>query len=292
MRSATRSQLALHASASVRSTVSVVSALSARSSVRSSAGSSSSSSTKRVHRSSNASCDAMSSSTSMPRREPGFDRVLGQESLRERVQRRHRGAVELLEGDRRLRRAAATVSAPRAVASSARRIRSRSSAAAFSVKVTAAISRMGTSRRDDQRDDPVDQGLGLARSRARFDEERLVERFDDRGARGEVLVEIEEALLHRSPSCATTVEVAVAAELVERAPARRAARSRAAPAPSRFRVATRGSGRACRGRRGRCSCGTGAPRCSAGRPGRGTRRRRCRRRWRAARRRPARRPPA
>ena len=182
MRSATRSQLALHANASVRSTGRVVSALSASSSARSSAGSSSSSSTKRVHRSSNASCDAMSSSTSMPRWEPGFDGVLGEEPLRERVQRRHRGAVELLEGELAARRRDGSSVA-------ARRLLERPA------DPVAQLGRGLLGERDrgdlahghvaarDQRDHPVDQRLGLARSRARFDEERLVERLDDRGAR-------------------------------------------------------------------------------------------------------------
>ena len=135
-----------------------------------------------------------------------------------------------------------------------------------------------------QRDDAVDERLGLARARAGFDEQRLVERLDDRVARGEVLVEIEEALLHRvaglsrrsTPLRRPALRArrrCVSAQRSSPAPSvsssrrgprvRRARRSRATPVRPAC-AATRGNGRGCRGRRGRCSCGSGGSRCVGG----------------------------
>ena len=74
-----------------------------------------------------------------PRRQPGLDRELGEDALRERVQRADRGRVELVERTR------ARSSSPRMRCSQlGSRTRSRSSAAAFSVNVIAAIARIGT----------------------------------------------------------------------------------------------------------------------------------------------------
>ncbi len=193
MRSATRSQFALQARASVRSTVSVVSALSARSTVRSSAGSSSSSSTKRVHRSSNASCDAMSSSTCTRGGSPASTGC----SARMRCANAWRVDT-----------AAASSS------SSARVARDRRDGIAVVCQrfqgPADPVAQLGGGllgeghRRDlahghvaldDQGHDPVDQRLGLARTRAGLDEEGLVERADDRRPRGAILVEVVEALL-------------------------------------------------------------------------------------------------
>ncbi len=174
MRSATRSQLALHASASVRSTGSVVSALRARRMVRSSAGSSSRSSTNRVQRSSNASCDAMSSSTCTRGGRPASTGC----SARMRCANACRvdTAAASSSSNATVARVTSTGPPSRATTSSARRMRSRSSAAAFSVNVTAAISRIGHVAFDDERHDAVDQCLRLARPRTGFHEQRLVER--------------------------------------------------------------------------------------------------------------------
>ena len=127
------------------------------------------------------------------RRQAGLHRVLGQDALGERVEGGHRGGVELLEREGRPGRGDGIGVAchrfqrpPDPVAQLGRRLlgeRDRGDLAHGHVAL------------DDQRDDPVDERLGLARTRARLDEQRLVERADDRGAGGEILVEVEERLL-------------------------------------------------------------------------------------------------
>ena len=99
------------------------------------------------------------------RREPGLDRELGEEPLRERVQGADRGAVEVVE-----RSCARRVGRARCCSSSAR-TRYRNSAAAFSVNVIAAMLRIGMPDRTSA-DDAADQRRGLAGARTRFDEQR------------------------------------------------------------------------------------------------------------------------
>ena len=236
MRSATRSQLALHASASVRSTVSVVSALSARSRVRSSAGSSSSSSTKRVQRSSNASCDAMSSSTCTRGGSPASTGC----SARMRCANAWRvdtaapsssssASVARTAGDRRRRRAA--------TGSSARRMRSRSSAAAFSVNVTAAISRMGTPRSTTSATTRSTSALVLPEPAPASTNRVSSSAPTIACAGGEVLVEVEERLLdrlrrHADTSAAPACRLGASRSRPSIGPrVRRAPGSRGAPAP-------------------------------------------------------------
>ncbi len=67
------------------------------------------------------------------------------------------------------------VAPPDATAASRSRRRTLNSAAAASVKVTAASSPQLGAPRADQADDPGDERRGLARAGARFDEQRLVE---------------------------------------------------------------------------------------------------------------------
>ncbi len=143
MRSATRSQLALHDSASVRSWSRPTPAIRPSSSGRSIAGSSTIRSTKRVQRSSNANCDSMSSSTSTRGGRPAS---MGcSPRMRCANEWRVTTAAPSSSSSAVAARLAAGWTPDAARRSSSRRIRSRSSAAAFSVKVTAAISRIGTS---------------------------------------------------------------------------------------------------------------------------------------------------
>ena len=131
---------------------------------------------ERVQRSSNATCDSISSTHLDARREPGLDRVLARADVARtraastprsrRARRARRGPLSFVRHVRRRRAAAAC--------SSSRRMRSRSSAAAFSVNVTAAISRIGTPDRVVERHDTVDERLGLARTRAGLHEQRRV----------------------------------------------------------------------------------------------------------------------
>ena len=227
IRSATRSQFALQARASVRRLASVVSALSA--------------SKQRTLERGIVEHEVEEARPSLlerelggdvvehldARRKSGLDRVLREDALRERVQCGHRGSVELFE---RARGPTATTSGRLRVAarSSARRMRSRSSAAAFSVNVTAAISRIGHGAHGDQRHDAVDERLRLARSRARLHEQGVVEIADDR--RGGVVVESAAHLSVSASSASSRVR-----------PSRRSRRVRG----RRACAATRGSGRAC-----------------------------------------------
>ena len=101
-----------------------------------------------------------------------LDRVLAEDPLREGVQRADRGPVELpqrLAAAPGLLRSGSSGSAARSWSS--RRMRSRSSAPAFSVNVIAAIDRSSTAPLDHERDDPADQRGGLARSGARLHEQ-------------------------------------------------------------------------------------------------------------------------
>ena len=113
-----------------------------------------------------------------------------------------------------------------------------------------------------ERDDAVDERLGLARSGTRFDEQRLVEVVDDRacGSRGLRRGRRELCCTRRSLRHALAA-VGVVDQLAVRRSATVAAQRRRCHAC----VATRGTGRGCRGRRDRCSCGIGAPTSSAGR---------------------------
>ena len=84
------------------------------------------------HRSSNASSDEISSCTSMRGGKPGLDRELGEDALREGVQRADRGGVELVErlgtaGPRSRRRSRRCASAPRARGARGRAARPRPS---------------------------------------------------------------------------------------------------------------------------------------------------------------------
>ena len=114
-----------------------------------SAGSSSSSRCSTDHRSSKATEDATSSSTSISGGRFGLDRVQRQDALREGVQGADRGAVDGVECLRRPqasvlpRSTGASVSVGSFDGSNATRSRSRSSAPAFSVNVTAAIRSSG-----------------------------------------------------------------------------------------------------------------------------------------------------
>ena len=113
-----------------------------------------------------------------PGRQAGLDRVLGEQALGEGVQRADGGAVELFEGQPAARPASPSGSASAAF-SSAARMRSRSSAPAFSVKVMAAMRRSSACPLRHQGQDPVDQGRGLARPGAGLDEEGGVEVLGD-----------------------------------------------------------------------------------------------------------------
>ena len=79
-----------------------------------------------------------------PRRQPGLDRVLGEQTLGERVERADGRAVELLQSDSGSAAPRSPSGSASAAFSSSARIRSRSSAPAFSVKVIAAIRRSST----------------------------------------------------------------------------------------------------------------------------------------------------
>ena len=82
------------------------------------------------------------------RRQPGLDRVHGQDALRERVQGADRGGVEILQSrGRSLPAVVAGAGSRQFRFSKFARNRSRSSAPAFSVKVTAAMSASGSRRR-------------------------------------------------------------------------------------------------------------------------------------------------
>ena len=200
-------------------------------------------------------------------------------------------AVELVERERGARGRDGVVGA-RGRLSSARRMRSRSSAAAFSVKVIAAISRIGhvaVRRPARRRGRPAPWSCPSPRPPRRTASRRASSTIAARVARSSSRSrKLCWTALDGHASPTTSGAVGVVGVVVGLGQRRR---SRAAPA-RRASASTRGSGRGCRARRDRCSCGTGASTWSAGRPGRGTRRRRCRRRWRAAPRRRARRPRA
>ena len=139
-------------------------------------------------------------------RESGFDRVLGEDALRERVEGRHRGSVELLErargscGHHRIGIAREGFEgAPDAVAQLGGRLLGERDRGDLP---------HGHVARDHEGHDAVDERLGLARTGTGLDEEGLVEIVDDRGARRQVFVEVEEGLLprrraHPSPASAT-----------------------------------------------------------------------------------------
>ena len=225
------------------------------------------------------------------RREPGLDRVLGEEPLRERVQGGHRGAVELLE---------------RAAAARAPRRPCRRRAARSLERAADAVAQLGR---------------GLLGERDRGD-------LAHRARRGRVTsatTRSTSALVLPDPAPASTNSVSSSA-LDDRGTRARGPRrgrgSSAGPRPvvvagtcgavvSRSDHRRRRFGDVGLGERdvaaqlgrvalarplavavaGAARVGVGVaapparPRARAGRPGRGTRRRRCRRRWRAARRR-------
>ena len=181
--SATRSQLRSNSSATSRRasiglrTSSRSSSACSSSGAAASASSSRSPSTKAAHRSSKASCEATSSATSTLGGSPACSGCS--------VRRRWAKACSVLTAapsrswSAWRARSAATSSPWRSTASSSRRTLSRSSAAALSVKVMAAICPIGTAARVDEGDDAIDERPRLAGPGARLHEERGVELVDD-----------------------------------------------------------------------------------------------------------------
>ena len=114
-----------------------------------------------------------------PRRQPGRERVLGQEALGEGVQRATAAPSSSSEGGaaRSARRTGVGLAAGRS--SSRRRTRSRSSAAALSVKVMAAISRIGTPPRPTSARTRSTSERASCRTGAGLDEQGGVELGDD-----------------------------------------------------------------------------------------------------------------
>jgi hypothetical protein len=137
-----------------------------------------------------------------PRREAGFDRVLRKEPLRERVQRRDRGAVELVEralrdGGRRRYERGLLQRLTDPVAQLGRRLLREGDRRDLAHRHAA----------DDERVDAVDERLRLPRARASLDEQRVIEAFDDRAARDVVFVVEQRGLRrverHSSPPSAS-----------------------------------------------------------------------------------------
>ena len=124
-----------------------------------------------AHRSSNATEDADLVEDLEQRRQPGLDRVLHQDPLREGVQGADGGRVEVVE--RLVGRSALSLPASRVAQafSNRARSRSRSSAPAFSVNVTAAIAGQRDAVGQHQRSHPVDQRPWSCRSQRPLDEE-------------------------------------------------------------------------------------------------------------------------
>ena len=203
-----------------------------------------------------------------PGREAGLDRVLAEEPLRERVQGGHRGGVELVERGTRARDASAACpnGEPVATCSSSRRMRSRSSAAAFSVKVTAAISRIGTparvtsattrSTRDFVFPDPAPASTNIVSSRSSTIARRVAA-SSSRTNPSSGWTTVIRSTCERSISARST-SISSSSRRVPRARRRPRARARRACAP------IRGSGRGCRARRGRHRCASVACHVSGG----------------------------
>ena len=152
------------------------------------------------HRRPNASRLSTSSSTSTCGGRPGLDRMLGEDPLGEAVHGADGGTVEVHQRGLGLRAPVVRrVASSCTMRSNASRTRARSSLAAASVKVIAAISRIGTPAIEHQRDDAVDQLLGLARARAGLDEQQLVETVGG-DATARRVVDERHALTRRPPS--------------------------------------------------------------------------------------------